>query len=239
MSLYRERAVVLRTHKFGEADRVVVMLTENEGKVRTVAKGVRKTGSRIGARLEPLSHVEVQLWRGRELDTVRQVDLIETNTDLRSDFERMSRGLAMVEAIDKITPDREPVPHLYRMLSRALTALNRHNSPLMLGAFFWKVLAAEGSAPRHDSCFRCETTDDLVAIDLTEGGVTCAGCRSGTAVSASALALLAQVLDGELGAALSAPESPAVHEVNNLATRAMEHHLERRLRSIGVLDAHL
>lgn len=238
MSLYRERGVVLRTHKFGEADRVVVILTENEGKVRSVAKGVRKTGSRIGARLEPLSHVEVQLWRGRELDTVRQVDLIETNTDLRSDFDRMSRGLAMAEAVDKITPDREPVPHLYRMLSRALTALNTHNSPLMLGAFFWKVLASEGSAPRHDSCLRCGGTTDLVAFDVGEGGVTCAGCRSGVTVSSAALALLAQILEGELAVALSAPESPAVHEVNNLATRTMEHHLERRLRSIGVFDGH-
>lgn len=239
MTLHRQRAVVLRTHKFGEADRVVVLLTEGEGKVRAVAKGVRKTGSRIGARLEPLSHVEVLLWRGRELDTVRQVELIETNSDLRGDLDRMSQGLAMLEAVDKIAPDREPVPHLYTMLSRALVALNDHHSPLMIGAFYWKVLAAEGIAPRHDSCLRCGGQRDLVAFDLGEGGVTCAGCRSGIAVSSAALTLLGRILEGGLAGALAEPDSPAVHEVNNLAMRAMEHHLERRLRSIGVFDAHL
>lgn len=239
MSVYRDRAVVLRTYKFGEADRIVVLLTQHGGKVRAVAKGVRKTGSRIGARLEPLSHVEVQLWRGKELDTVRQVDLLDTQSALRSDYDRVSQGLSMAEAIDKLTPDREPVEHLYVMLSRALVSLNTRNSPLMLGAFYWKVLAAEGVHPQYRHCVRCGGIDGLSGFDVVEGGVTCHGCRSGISVSSAALGVLAMVLEGGLTEALALEESPAVHEVNELAKSAMEHHLERRIKSLQVFDRHL
>ena len=239
MSLYREKAVVLRTYKFGEADRIVVMLCENSGKVRAVATGVRKTASKIGARLEPFGHVDVQLYRGRELDTVRQVELVDTYFNVRNDFDRMAQAMSMVEAIDKLTPDREPVPELYVMLHRALSALNAHNSPLLLGAFYWKVLALEGGAPLVDSCVRCGESDELCAFDMQEGGALCRACRSGTPISNEALDILRLVLHGGLADALNLSESSAVHEVNLLAQRAMESHLERRLRSIGVLDRHL
>lgn len=239
MSLYRERAVVLRTYKFGEADRIIVLLCEQSGKVRAVAKGVRKTASKIGARLEPFGHVDVQLYRGRELDTIRQVELVDPFFAVRNDFDRLAQAMSMVEAVDKLTPDREPVPDLYAMLHRALSALNSRNSPLLLGAFFWKVLALEGGAPQVDSCVRCGADGELCAFDMLEGGVLCRACRSGGAISADALAVLRLVLQGGLAEALNLSETPAVHEVNVLAQRAMESHLERRLRSIGVLDRHL
>lgn len=239
MSLYRERAVVLRTYKFGEADRVVVLLGEESGKIRAVAKGIRKTASKIGARLEPFSHIDVQLYRGRELDTVRQVELIDAYFNIRNDFDRVAQAMAMVEAIDKLTPDREPVPDIYEMLHRALTALDARNSPLLVGAFYWKVLAAEGGAPQVDACVRCEVVDDLCSFDMGEGGVLCTACRSGSPISAEGLRVLRLVLQGGLAEALNLPESSEVHEVNLLAQRAMEAHLERRLKSIGVLDRHL
>ena len=103
MSLYREKAVVLRSYKFAEADRIIVLLSENSGKIRAVAKGIRKTTSRVGARLEPLSHVDVQLYRGRDLDTVRQVELIDTHTAMRVNLRQLEQGLSMVEAVDKLT----------------------------------------------------------------------------------------------------------------------------------------
>ena len=98
MSTYRDEAIVLGSHRFGEADRVVVLLTRTQGKVRAVAKGVRRTKSSIGARLEPLSHVDVSMRTGRELDTVAEVRLVHTHTALRTDFDRLSQGLSMVEA---------------------------------------------------------------------------------------------------------------------------------------------
>ena len=239
MSLYREKAVVLRSYKFAEADRIIVLLSENSGKIRAVAKGIRKTTSRVGARLEPLSHVDVQLYRGRDLDTVRQVELIDTHTAMRVNLRQLEQGLSMVEAVDKLTPDREPVPHIYTMLSRALRALNDGSSPIIVGAFYWKLLASEGVAPTLEDCVRCGVSTDLVAIDIQEGGILCRSCRSGTAISQTALDILRQINSGGLAAALALEETPAVREVNHIALGLMEAHLERRLRSIGLFDRHL
>ena len=239
MSTYRDNAVVLGTYKFGEADRVVVLLTQNHGKVRAVARGVRKTKSSIGARLEPMSHVDISLRSGRELDTVAEVRLVHTHSLLRTDFDRLNQGLSMLEAINKLTPDREPVPHLYEVLSRALHALNERSSPLMLGAFYWRLLSIEGHAPQLNVCVRCGEEGNIVSFDVLEGGGHCDSCRSGVPISSQALDLMRMILGGRMNEALSLPESPAVNEVSQLAMEAMESHLERRLRSLGVFDRHL
>ena len=239
MSTYRDEAIVLGSHKFGEADRVVVLLTLTHGKIRAVAKGVRRTKSSIGARLEPLSHVDISLRSGRELDTIAEVKLVHTHTALRSDFDRLAQGLSMVEAINKITLDREPMPEMFLMLSRALHALNEQFSPLMVGSFYMKLMAMEGSAPQVHECVRCGESGELVAFDMLEGGTLCRGCRSGVSISPQAVHLLQKILDGRLAQALAESDSPAVHEVNQLAMRVMEAHLERRLKSLGVFDRHL
>jgi DNA repair protein RecO (recombination protein O) len=238
MSLYRDRAVVVRTHKLGEADRIVVLLTADHGKVRAVAKGVRKTKSRFGGRLEPLNHVNLLLYQGRELDIVSQVDTVDPTRALMADLDRLTQGLALLEAVDRLTPDREPVPHLYRMLVGALRTLSSRPTELVVPAFFWKVLAAEGVQPELDHCVRCGALEPLVAFDMDEGGVLCRTCRQGAALSPAALALMRQILGGELNAALATPSSPAGHEVSVLATRAMEHHLERGLRAVALLERH-
>jgi DNA repair protein RecO (recombination protein O) len=238
VSLYRDRAVVVRTHKLGEADRIVVLLTAEHGKVRAIAKGIRKTKSRFGGRLEPLTHVSLLLYQGRELDIVSQAETIDPTRPLMDDLDRLTQGLALLEAVDRLTPDREPVPDLYRMLVGALRTLATRPSELVVPAFFWKVLASEGLRPELDRCVRCGTDGPLVAFDLDEGGTLCRTCRQGVPVSPGALTLLRQILGGELNAALGAERSPAHHEVSVLATRAMEHHLERGLRAVALLERH-
>lgn len=239
MSIYRDNAIVLGSHKFGEADRVVVLLSQSHGKIRAVAKGVRKTKSSIGARLEPMSHVDVSLRKGRELDTIDQVKLVQPHQNLRDDFDRLRQGLAMVEAMNKVTPDRDPVPHLFELLSRALHALNERNSPLMLAAYFWRLISVEGQTPQLDLCVGCGEEGELTTFDVVEGGAHCASCGSGLPVSGAALAIMRDILGGRMNDALALEESPAVIEVNNLAMEAMEAHLERRLKSLGVFDRHL
>jgi DNA repair protein RecO (recombination protein O) len=234
--LYRDRGVVLRTYKLGEADRILVVLTAEHGKVRAVAKGIRKTTSRFGGRLEPLAHVNLLLHRGRELDVVGQAETLDSIGPLFDDLDLLTQGLAMAEAIDQLAPDREPVPHLYRMLVGALRTLEHTPSPLVVPAFYWKLLAAEGLRPALDGCVRCGAAEPLVAFDLDEGGVLCRTCRRGSALSPEALQVLRMVLGGQLKAALALPPSPAVHDVAQLATRAVEHHLERRLRSLTLLE---
>jgi DNA repair protein RecO (recombination protein O) len=238
VSLYRDRAVVVRTHKLGEADRIVVLLTAEHGKVRAVAKGIRKTKSRFGGRLEPLTHVSLLLYQGRELDIVSQAETIDATRPLMDDLDRLTQGLALLEAVDRLTPDREPVPDLYRMLVGALRTLATRPSELVVPAFFWKVLASEGVRPELDRCLRCGTDGPLVAFDLGEGGTLCRTCRQGVPLSPGALTLLRQILGGQLATALATERSPAHHEVAVLATRAMEHHLERGLRAVALLERH-
>ena len=236
MTLYRDKGVVLRSYKLGESDRIVVLMTEQHGKVRAVAKGIRKPKSKIGARLEPLSHVEVQLYKGRELDTVSQVELIDSSARLHSNLDKLTQGMSMLEAVDQIAEDREPSPHLYRMLNGALNALMEHDSPVMLAAFYWKLLAAEGVSPQVHACVGCASKDRLVAFDIFHGGVQCQTCRTGISISQPAIDLLQQVLGGQLNIALAQPETPASFEISQLATQAMEHHIERRLRSVAMFS---
>ena len=236
MSLYRDHAIVLRTHKLGEADRIVSFVTERHGKIRAVAKGVRKTRSKFGARLEPTSHVAVQLYEGRELDIVTQAESVDHFRVVREDLDRLTRAVTMLEAVDQLSLEREPNPDLYRMLLGALRALAHRNSPLVVAAFHWKLLALEGFRPMVEGCVSCGEEAGLVAFDPIEGGLLCATHRRGTRVSPEAVELLQQILGGRLARALEAPASPATHEIDHLATRVMEHHLERRLRSVGLLE---
>lgn len=236
MALYRDHGIVLRTHKLGEADRIITFMTERHGKVRAVAKGVRKTKSKFGARLEPTSHVALQLYEGRELDIVTQAESVDHFKAIREDLDRLSHAVTMLEATDQLSLEREPNPDLYRMLLGALRAVDSRNSALVVAGFHWKVLALEGFRPQVESCVVCEEPEGLVSFDPTEGGLLCAEHRRGTRVSPEAVELLQQILGGRLAQALDAPASPATHEVDHLATRVMEHHLERRLRSVGLLD---
>lgn len=235
MSQYRDRAVVLRTYRLGEADRIVVLLTRGHGKVRAVAKGVRKTTSRIGARLEPMNHVEVQLYRGRELDTVQQVDLVVSPVAIRSDLDRMGQALSMLEAADHLVVDREPNGALYSMLVGALDELALRPSPVVFAAFCFKALALEGVGPVVDACATCGSPD-VVAFDLDAGGTTCRTCRIGAPIGPDVLRLLRDVLGGRLVRALAEPGSAATSALAALAARTMEQHLERRLRSVAVLE---
>lgn len=236
MALYRDRGIVLRTYKLGESDRIVTFLTESHGKVRAVAKGVRKTKSKFGARLEPTSHVALQFYEGRELDIVTQAEGIDLHRNIREDLDRLTRAVTMLEAVDQVSMEREPNPDLYRMLVGALRSIAQANSPLVVAGFHWKLLALEGYRPTIEGCVVCSQEQNLVSFDPTEGGLLCGEHRRGTRMSPEAIELLQQILGGRLAVALQAPASPATNEVDHLATRVMEYHLERRLRSVGLLD---
>ncbi len=225
---------MLRTFKLGEADRIVVLLTRGHGKVRAVAKGVRKTRSKFGARLEPTSNVAVQLYEGRDLDTVTQVETIDCFRPIRDDLDRFGRASAMLEAVDQVAQHDEVNIGLYQMLVGALRTLAACDAPLVVAGFFFKMLTLEGFGPVVDRCVECRGSE-LVAFDVDSGGALCRDHRRGTPVSPEAFILLQMMLGGRLGAALGTPESAVTHELDSLATHAVEHHIERRLRSVEVL----
>jgi DNA repair protein RecO (recombination protein O) len=225
VSQYRDTGVVLRTHKLGEADRIVVLLTEHHGKVRAVAKGVRRTRSRFGARLEPPTAV----------DTVTSAETVDAFRAVREDLDRLGQAMAMLEAVDQLAVEGEADPALFRMLVRALALLATDAPPLVVPAFYLKVLAQSGFGPMVDACVACGSVGPLVAFDAARGGMLCGTHRSGMAVSGDAVDLVVRILGGQLSSALAEPPSPATAEVDRLATGALEHHLERRLRAPGVL----
>src|SRR6266576_4605929 len=129
--LYRDEGVVLRAIKLGEADRIVTIFTLGNGKIRAVAKGIRKTTSKFGARLEPTSRVALQCYRGRELDVVTQAETLEANRVLREEYGLLTHAVPMLEAIDQVAQEREPNPALYRMLTGALRALADLQNPVV------------------------------------------------------------------------------------------------------------
>lgn len=237
MPSYLDEAVVLRTWKLGEADRIVSMHTLANGKVRGVAKGVRRTRSKFGSRLEPMNHIAVQCYRGRgELDTIIQAKTINRHRGLRSDPTRFARASAMLEAVDQVAQDREPDATRHRLLTRALATLEDQDIALVVAAFFYKLLAHEGVRPELDACVSCGSGEQLRAIDFSEGGVLCRNCRRGQAVSTAALDLLRDILGGRVHLALQQPRGEATAEVERLARQALETQIERRLRSAAVLD---
>ncbi len=245
MGLYRDEGVVLRTMRLGEADRIVTLLTKGRGKVRAVAKGVRKTKSRFGGRVEPLGHVALLMYEGRELDIVTQVESLESFRTVREDLDRLAKANALLEVADQVAQERHANVGLYRMLLGALRALAVHNSPLLVPAFFLKVLAGEGAQPVLDGCAGCgqpptqAPVADGVGFDLAVGGVLCSACAQRTSaplVSPEAIDLIRRVLTGDLARALNHGDGAATMEVDRLVTRSIEHHLERRLRSVTVLN---
>ncbi|MCB1283270.1 MAG: DNA repair protein RecO [Microthrixaceae bacterium] len=237
MALYRDVGVVLRTYKLGEADRIVVFCTQGRGKVRAVAKGVRKTRSRFGGRLEPGCHVVAQFYEGRgDLDIVSQVDLVESPAPLREDLDRMGRVAAMLEAVDQMSQEGEQSSALYDLLVGGLRAVANWDTPLVTPSFYCKLLANDGVGLVVDGCVECGSPDDLVSLDLNAGGLRCREHREGISVSSQAVLILQLILGGRLAQALKLPIGAATFEVDHLASMAMERHLDRRLRSVHLLD---
>jgi DNA repair protein RecO (recombination protein O) len=236
--LYRDQGVVLRTIKLGEADRIITVLTQGHGKIRAVAKGIRKTMSRFGARLEPTSHVALQCYRGRELDVVTQVETIHSNRGVREDYRWLTHAIPMLEAVDQVAQDREPNPALYRMLVGALRTIADRPSELIAASFFWKLLSLEGFHPVLDACARCGGGEPFPAVDFGEGGVLCENCSRYGGVRlrhAEIVPLVRKIVGGDLRGALAEPPGPLTDECEHLAVRALEYHLERRLRSAALL----
>ena len=237
IGLYRDNAVVLRTWKLGESDRIVSLMTQSSGKVRCVAKGARKTKSKFGSRVEPTNHLQVQLYRGKgDLDTLTQVESIDRFPSLREDLELFARASSLLESIEVVSQDHEPNEALYTMLVRALHTVATSDSHLVVAGFFLKLLSHEGLAPSIDVCVLCGTSSDLTHFSIIDGGTSCGTCRTGFPLSVDAAALMHLALRGQMGAVLNQPPSPATREFDALSQRLLEHNLERRLRSSTVLE---
>ena len=194
MALYREQGIVLRTYKLGETDRIVHLLTPGRGKVRAVAKGVRRPGSRFGGRLEPFSHVDLQLYEGRNLDIVSSADLITPFAAVRGDFALSACGSAMVEAIDRVAQEDERAVALVLLLLDGLHTLSTAppRPSLVLDAVLLRLADAAGYSPELDGCTSCARPGRHGVFSAAAGGVVCPACApaGATPLRPGSLALL-------------------------------------------------
>ena len=241
MTLYRDEAVVLRTQKLGEADRIVTMLSREHGRIRGVAKGVRRTMSKFGARLEPGSHVDVQLHVGKTFDTVTQVEAIMNYGDLLTeDYQRWTIASAILETAERFTAQEyEPALQEYLLLVGGLKALteNIHDPSLILDAFLLRSLAIGGYAPSMTLCSRCEKPGPHRYFSLVGGGSVCAECRPSACATPApeTLSLMAALLSGDWATA-DASENRNRREANGLIAAYLQWHLERGLRSLPLVE---
>jgi len=173
VQLYRDDGIVLRTQKLGEADRIITILGRTSGRVRAVAKGVRRTKSRFGARLEPFTHVDLMLHTGRSLDIITQAEVIRPyGAPLAGDYPRYTAGVAMLETAERFTPvEKEPALRQLLLLIGGLRALSdaEHAPGLVLDAFLLRSLAVAGYAPALQECARCGAPESGIQGSATQG----------------------------------------------------------------------
>lgn len=241
MSLYRDQGVVLRTQKLGEADRIVTVLTREHGRIRAVAKGVRKTMSRFGSRLEPATHVDLQLHAGRTFEIVTQAEIIDSFGDeLSGDYAKWTVASAMLETAERFTAEEhEPALQHYRLLVGGLKALadDEHDASLILDAYLLRSLSVAGYAPSLTTCSRCGAEGPHRWFSLAGGGSVCSSCRQpGCATpTVETLELLSALLSGDWDVA-DASVMRNRREANGIVAAYLQWHLERGLRSLPLVE---
>ena len=238
MALRSDQGIVLRGYPFGESHRVVVLLSPNHGKLRTVAKGVRKTKSRFGGRLEPFTHVDLVLYEGTNLDTITQVSIINAFPNLRTDLDTVLAAGTMIEVVDAVAQEDEPSQRLFLLLHRGLAVLDaRGLHDDLLTSFLLKAADVIGVAPSLDTCAGCGRADGLTRFSFAAGGSLCEGCRTpgSYALREGLVDYLAGVAAADL-ASLPEADPGFSREALGVTKRFVEYHLERELESLVVLD---
>ncbi|MBN9612259.1 MAG: DNA repair protein RecO [Actinobacteria bacterium] len=236
MPLYREQGVVLRTQKLGEADRIVTLLTQGRGLLRAAAKGVRRTSSKFGARLEPFMVADLQLYEGRTLDTITQASTLGAyGPHISDDYDRYRAGSVMVETAERLS-EGGPAPEQYRLLIGALRTLAQGTIPagLVRDGYLLRAMAAAGWAPGFDACVRCGAPGPHTLVVVQLGGVVCEDCKVPGAprLDPGSIQLLAALLAGDWDRAVDSSERER-NEASGIIAAYTQWHLERGLRSLS------
>jgi DNA repair protein RecO (recombination protein O) len=241
MPLYKEQGIVLRSIKLGEADKIVSIQTQGAGKIRAVAKGIRKTTSRFGARLEPFTHVSLMLYRGTSsLDTVTQAEILSPFRAVRADLDLIAAGEAMLEAVDKVAEEHERNVRLFLLLLAGLRALDRQprDPAAVAESFLLKLLSLSGFHPGLSACASCGRPGPHGWFAASQGGSVCDGCAEHEAgrVSPEAVRWLDLVARVDLeGAGEATPPVATRREARAMLFGFTEYHLDRRMRSFALL----
>lgn len=232
---------MLRTQKLGEADRIITLLTREHGRVRGVAKGVRRTKSKFGARLEPGSHIDIQLYTGRTFDTITQVESIFNYGEaLTDDYSRWTIAGAILEAAERFTShEHEPALQEFKLVTGAMKVLaeNKYDPSMILDAYLLRSLAVGGYAPSLINCSKCDAPGPHRYFSLVGGGSVCTNCRPSASATPApeTLKLMSDLISGDWESAL-ASEYRHRREANGLIAAYLQWHLERGLRSLQLVE---
>ncbi|MEA2478839.1 MAG: repair protein RecO [Thermoleophilaceae bacterium] len=234
---FKTEAIVLRSLRYGEADRILHLYTAERGRVGAIAKGVRRTKSRFGGRLEPLFRVNLLLHEGRgELCTVTGAETVAAHPALRERRASLERASQACDAVLRLLDSQEPNAPAYNLLSRELALLDAEAGAATRShalSFRLKLLLAAGFAPELAACATCGDREHLGAFSASAGGVVCPGCEAGSfPLDGDAHRFLVESLGRSLADAPEAPE-PALRQADRAITETLEHHAHVRLRRVA------
>jgi DNA repair protein RecO (recombination protein O) len=239
---YKTEAVILRSMRFAEADRVLHIFTSERGRVNAIAKGVRRTGSRFGARLEPLTHAGLLLHEGRgELHTVSGADIIRSHAAVRDRSGALAVATIGAEAVLKLHVEPDPQPQVFAGLLRFLGVLETYDpsgdpalDPVGLG-FQLKLLLLAGYLPHLNACAGCGAPGTLVGFSAAAGGAVCGDCvadHAAFALDAASLAGAEALVARPLGEPVLGPRQ--AHAALRIVEQTYEYHGGFRLRTLRV-----
>jgi DNA repair protein RecO (recombination protein O) len=231
----RTEAIVLRSLRYGEADRILHLYTPMRGRVGAIAKGVRRTRSRFGGRLEPFSHVDLQLHEGRsDLLTVTGADSIDPHARLRDGAAALDAAGRACDAVARLFESGDAHPEVFHLLCNELRLLEDVTATTTLAnqlAFRLKLLVAAGFGPQLSACASCGEREHLFGFSSAAGGVVCEACEaSAFPLDAHAHAFMVEALGRPL-AQVPASELRALRQVERAITELAEHHGHVRLRA--------
>lgn len=229
----KSEAVVLRSIRYAEADRILHLYTPARGRISAIAKGVRRTRSRFGGRLEPFFRLRIELHEGRgELMTVTGAETIDGYPRLRADAGALDAAARACDAVGRLFDTSEPHPHVFNLLCRQLSLLDeRPNEALRARslAFRMKLLHAAGIAPQLGACAHCGESEHLTGFSGAAGGVVCSACEAGSfPIGAEAYGFMTGTLGSPLAQAPQASEA-ALGQVERAIATMLEHHAHLRL----------
>jgi DNA repair protein RecO (recombination protein O) len=234
---FKTEAVVLRSIRYGEADRILHLYSRDRGRIGAIAKGARRVKSRLGGRLEPLARVNLIMREGRgDLCTVTGVDTVDAHPGLRERWPSLQRATQAADAVLKLRDAAEPNAPAYNLLCRELALLDREPERATRAhalAFRLKLLLAAGFAPELASCATCGEREHLSAFSASAGGVVCPGCEAGSfPLSGEAHAFLVEALARPLADAPGAADG-ALGQADRAIGETLEHHAHVRLRRVA------
>jgi DNA repair protein RecO (recombination protein O) len=234
--LLKTEGIVLRSIRYGEADRILHLYTPHHGRVGAIAHGVRRARSRFGARLEPFFHTRLVLHEGRgELSTVTGADTVAAHAALRQGAATLDAAARACDAVSRLFESSEPHPEVFRLLANELALLScdaAHARPGNGLAFRLKLLLAAGILPQLATCAGCGDTEHLRGFSAAAGGVVCSSCEAAAfPLREESYAFLVAALGRPLADAPDASEL-ALRQAERAIAETAEHHAQVRLRPL-------